>query len=242
MGNYTVNGRAPRQVSVLAGIVICMTHRVRDRTYRSTAELMRAIRDEHLLTQDELAGRTGLSRYQLCRWEKAAASRLEEMVRWVLGAFGLAVTFGVESSTATLDERLESGADAICLDAWLLCNRVVAPALAAGVPLVVGGEFAAALQGVAIEDPDMVHLRLTDLDAFHRVVQTARCTLGVLGPSMGSLEPDEITSGSELAASWGRMRRSWPSDCCSGYADRVPRHEPRHDRPRLPCPAAAVAG
>jgi transcriptional regulator with XRE-family HTH domain len=46
---------------------------------------VRAIRDEHLLTQDELAGRTGLSRYQLCRWEKGSREPPLEMVRRVLG-------------------------------------------------------------------------------------------------------------------------------------------------------------
>lgn len=65
--------------------------------------------------------------------------------------------------------------------------------------MVVGGEFAAGLQGIPIEDPEMVlHLRLPDLDAFHRVVRTARCTLGVLGSSLDPLEPEEITIGSEL--------------------------------------------
>ncbi|MGH3785986.1 MAG: helix-turn-helix domain-containing protein [Pseudonocardiaceae bacterium] len=176
-----------------------MTRRVQDRTYRSTAELVKAIRDEHLLTQDELATRAGLSRYQLCRWEKGAREPTLEMVRQVLGAFGLAVTFGVEPNNAALDERLEPGVDAIGLDAWLLASRVIWPALSAGVPLVVGGEFAAGLQGVPIKDPDMVlHLRLTDLDALHRVVQAARCTLGVFGQSLYPIEPEEITVGGEL--------------------------------------------
>jgi transcriptional regulator with XRE-family HTH domain len=90
--------------------------------------LVRAIRDEHLLTQDELAGRTGLSRYQLCRWEKGSREPPLEMVRRVLGEFGLAVTLGVEPSIAALDECLETGLDAIGLDSWLLANRVVWPA------------------------------------------------------------------------------------------------------------------
>ncbi|MGB6165838.1 MAG: helix-turn-helix transcriptional regulator [Pseudonocardiaceae bacterium] len=198
--NRARNGRQRARVSVLSGIVTGMRHRVRDRTYRSTAELMRAIRDEHLLTQDELAGRTGLSRYQLCRWEKGTREPALGVVRRVLGKFGLAVIFGVEPSTAALDERLAPGVDAIGLDAWLLAHRVVWPALVAGVPMVVGGEFAAGLQGVPIEDPEMVlHLRLTDLAAFHRVVRAVRCTLGVLGSSLGPLEPEEVTVGSELA-------------------------------------------
>jgi transcriptional regulator with XRE-family HTH domain len=191
--------RSGRGLSVLSGIVTGMAQRIQDRVYRSTAELMRAIRDEHLLTQDELAGRTGVSRYQLCRWEKGAREPTLNMVRRLLDEFGLAVTFGVEPSTAALDERLEPGADAIGLDAWLLAHRVMWPALVAGVPIVVGGEFAAGLQGVPIEDPEIVlHLRLTDLKAFHQVVCTARCSLGVLGSSLDPLEPDEITVGSEL--------------------------------------------
>ncbi len=188
------------RVSVLRGIVIRMARRTQDRTYRSTAELMKAIRDEHVLTQDELAGRTGVSRYQLCRWEKGTREPTLGMVRRLLGEFGLAVTFGVEPSTAALDERLAPGADAIGLDAWLLANRVIWPALAAGVPMIVGGEFAAGLQGVPIENPEMVlHLRLNGLKALHRVVRTARCSLGVFGSSLDPLDPEEITVGSELA-------------------------------------------
>jgi len=45
----------------------------------------------------------------------------------------------------------------------------------------------------------VLHLRLTDLHAFHEVVRTARCSLGVLGASLDPLEPEEITEGSELA-------------------------------------------
>jgi transcriptional regulator with XRE-family HTH domain len=187
-----------------------MGRRIQDRIYRSPAELMKAIRDEHVLTQDELARRTGMSRYQLCRWEKGTREPTLEAVRRLLGEFGLAVTFGVEPSTAALDEQLETGVDAIGLDAWLLANRVVWPALGAPtpmesvsikpVPMVVGGEFAAALQGVPIEDPEIVlHLRLADLGAFRRVVRTARCTLGVLGSSLDPLEREQVTVGSELA-------------------------------------------
>lgn len=201
MHNHTRNGRQTTCLSVLFGIVIGMRHRVHDKTYRSTAELMRAIRDEHLLTQDELAGRTGLSRHQLCRWEKGAREPALGVVRRVLGEFGMAVTFEVEPNTAALDERLEPGVDAIGLDAWLLAHRVVWPALVAAVPMVVGGEFAAGLQGIPIEDPEMVlYLRLTDLDAFHRVVRTARCTLGPASD---------------------RLRLRWPNVCCSGRPARV---------------------
>jgi len=38
---------------VLSGIVNRMAHRIQGSTYRSTAELIKAIRDEHVLTQDE---------------------------------------------------------------------------------------------------------------------------------------------------------------------------------------------
>jgi hypothetical protein len=121
------------------------------------------------------------------------------MLRRVLDEFGLAVTFGVEPTTAALDERLASGAEAIGLDSWLLANRVVFPALMAGVPLVVGGEFAAALQGVSIENPHIVvHLRLKDINTFHQVVRAARCTLGATGSSLVGLEPEDITPGTEL--------------------------------------------
>ncbi len=177
-----------------------MTRRVDDRTYRSTAELIKAIRDQHLLTQDELAGRTGFSRYQLCRWEKGIREPTLLTVRRMLSPFGLAVTFGVEPSTAALDEQLQPGVHGIGLDAWLLANRVVWPALAAGVSMVVGGELAAGLQGVPIEEPEMVlHLRPAELSALHRVARAARCTLGIFGSSWDPLEPAEITVGGELA-------------------------------------------
>jgi hypothetical protein len=44
----------------------------------------------------------------------------------------------------------------------------------------------------------MLHERLADLDTFRGVVRTARCTLGVRGSSLGTLEPEEVTVGSEL--------------------------------------------
>ncbi|MGQ0775210.1 MAG: helix-turn-helix domain-containing protein [Pseudonocardiales bacterium] len=177
-----------------------MARRVHDHIYRSPGELIRAVRDEHLLTQDELAERCGLSRYQVCRFEKGTREPTLEAVRRVLGAVGLTITFGVEPSTAALDERLAPGADAMSLDTWLIAYRVVWPALAAGVPMVIGGELAAALQGVPIEAPKTVlHVRFTGLDALRMVVQKARCMLGVLGSSRYSPEPEEITIGSELA-------------------------------------------
>ncbi|MGH3672487.1 MAG: hypothetical protein ACRDSH_17935 [Pseudonocardiaceae bacterium] len=90
--------------------------------------------------------------------------------------------------------------DAIGMDTWLMAQRVVWPALRAGVPLVVGGELAAALQSVPIEEPEMVlYLRVADLDAFHHVVDAARCTLGVLGSSLDPISPEEVTAGAELA-------------------------------------------
>lgn len=177
-----------------------MRRRIGDRPYRSAAELIRALRDEYLLTQGELAGRTGLSRHQLCRWEKGTRQPPLDALRRILAEFGLAVTLGVKSRTAALDERVELGVDAIGMDTWLMAQRVVWPALRARVPLVAGGELAAALQGVPIEEPEMVlHLRVADLGAFHRVVDAARCTLGVLGSSLDPIAPEEITAGSELA-------------------------------------------
>jgi DNA-binding XRE family transcriptional regulator len=125
----TGTGAEPGRLSALFGIVAGMARRILDRTYRSTVQLMRAIGDEHVLTQHELAGRTGLSRYQLCRWEKGAREPTLAMVRRLLGEFGLAVTFGVEPSTAALDQRLEAGVDAIGLDAWLLANGGVPEAV-----------------------------------------------------------------------------------------------------------------
>src|SRR5581483_87497 len=98
--------RKSRWVSTLPDIMHDMRNRIHDRTYRSSAELIRAIRDVYVLTQDELAGRTGLSRYQLCRWENGVREPTLAMLRQVLGEFGLAVTFGMEPSTAALDERL----------------------------------------------------------------------------------------------------------------------------------------
>lgn len=191
------------------GSVGVMARRVQDRTYRSTAELIRAVRDEYLLTQEKLAQLCGLSRHQLCRYENGTREPGLAVLRRMLDAVGLAFTFGVEPTTAAIEERLARGVDAVSLDIWLMANRVIWPALTAGVPVVVGGEFAAALQGVPVEDPEMVlHVRLKDLDALHRVVRTARCSLGVFGASLSPLEPEEITVGSELvvAATAGTIR------------------------------------
>lgn len=128
--------------------------------------------------------------------------RAVDAVRWVLSAFGLAVTFGVEPSTAALDERLEPGADAIGLDArgldaWLLAHRVMWPALAAGVPMVVGGEFAAGLQGVPIADPEMV----LSVRSRRRSRSACRLSRWLCCRSPGSSD---------------RLRRRWPPGCCSG--------------------------
>ncbi|HEU0089124.1 MAG TPA: helix-turn-helix transcriptional regulator [Pseudonocardiaceae bacterium] len=186
-----------------------MAHRIEDRTYRSIGELISAVREQHLLTQKELAGRCGLSRIQLCRYEKGIREPTVALLRRVLAAVGLAVTFGVEPSTAALDERLRPGMDAIGLDTWLLADRVVWPALEARVPTVIGGEFAASLQGVPIEEPEVVlYLRLVDLVALHRVVQSARATLGVLGASLYPLELADIAIGDELVVlAMGRLIR-----------------------------------
>ncbi|MGH3672486.1 MAG: helix-turn-helix transcriptional regulator [Pseudonocardiaceae bacterium] len=81
-----------------------MRRHIGDRPYRSAAELIRALRDDYLLTQGELAGRTGLSRHQLCRWEKGTRQPPLDALRRILAEFDsrspLAWSRGPLSSTS----------------------------------------------------------------------------------------------------------------------------------------------
>lgn len=170
--------------------------------FRTVAELLRAMRDQHLLTQAELAERCGLDRAQLCRYEKGTVEPSLRTLRRLLEATGWAPTFGLEPTTAALDERLDGGGQlwsTLGVDTWLVLRRVVWPALDRQVPLVVGGELAAGLQGVPIIDPDMVlHLRLPHLAAFAAVVREAHCVLGKPGPVGLYDEPEEPAPEDEL--------------------------------------------
>ncbi|MQA17243.1 MAG: helix-turn-helix domain-containing protein [Pseudonocardiaceae bacterium] len=156
--------------------------RTEDHRYRTVAELLYALRDEHQLSQTELAQRCGLSRTQLCRYESGIAEPSLRTLRRMLATAGWAPTFGLEPTGAALDERLDAGGQlwaGLGFDTWLAASRVIWPALDAGVPLVVGGELAAGLQGIPINDPELVlHLRLPALAALHTVVNAAHCVLG----------------------------------------------------------------
>lgn len=155
--------------------------RAADRWYRNTAELLRGLRFAHGLTQEEVAARSGVSRAQLSRYERGTLEPSVGTMRRVLGGYGLAPVFGAEPTTAALDERFALAGDDLGLgmDAWLLADRVLWPAIDAGIPLVLGGEFAAGLQGVPLADPECVlHLLLADRERFAVVARDAHCDFG----------------------------------------------------------------
>jgi transcriptional regulator with XRE-family HTH domain len=123
------------------------------RTYRSVAELIKALRWRHLLTQQQLAERTGVAQAQLSRYEKGTAEPSLATLRRLLEPLGWAPTLGLEPSTAALDECFRAGHTA----AELLGPDVVsvavlaAQAAADGADIVVGGDAAAVLQGVPLK-------------------------------------------------------------------------------------------
>lgn len=88
---------------------------------------------------------------QLARYERGVAEPSVTMLRRLLAPLGWVPTFGLEPTTAVLDEQLERGCDPVALmglDAVFLLE-IVALAAREGVPLMVSGEAAAVLQGVA---------------------------------------------------------------------------------------------
>jgi len=154
------------------------------RQYRSVAELIVALRNRNLMTQRELAQRTGIAQAQLNRYEKGTAEPSLQTLRRVLSPFGWAPTIGVEPTAAAVDELLGAAPDPLtCMgtDA-VMAVQVAAAAAANGAAIVVGGEAAAVLQGVPVRTRDVVlHLLANDLpvltqtaEAMHRGVIESR--------------------------------------------------------------------
>ncbi|MGH4021904.1 MAG: helix-turn-helix domain-containing protein [Pseudonocardiaceae bacterium] len=174
-------------------------HDVTGRQYRSIAAMISALREEQLLTQTQLAHRVGIDRTQLNRYEKGTVEPGLPTLRRLLAAMGWAPTFGLEPTTAALDVHFDAGGllwHTVGIDTWASVSRVLWPALDRHVPLVVGGELAAALQGVPVREPELViHLRHDHLEAFGRVVDEARATLG--RPGRPGLYDDPQQTGAE---------------------------------------------
>lgn len=127
-------------------------------TFRTVAELLREVRDHHRLSQRGLADRSGVTQAQLARYEKGTAEPTLAVLRRILVGVGWAPMLSVEPTSAAVDQQLdladELGAPVLDTDVHLLL-RVCASAGDAGARLVVGGEVAAALQGVPTRSTDL---------------------------------------------------------------------------------------
>lgn len=177
------------------------TRPVEARRYRTTAELIAAVRHEHLITQVELATRAGLGVAQLSRYERGRAEPGQDVLRRLLAAVGQAPTYGVEPTEAAVDERFEGDGFwfRVGWDSFLVVQRLVWPVVDAAVPVVLGGELGAVAHGVPVPDPDLLlHLREADLPALARVVRAARITLAT-AEGMPLEGVDDVDRGDELA-------------------------------------------
>lgn len=140
-------------------------------SYRSVAELLVAVRDHHRLTQRQLAERSGVGQGQLARYESGEVEPGLAALRRVLRSVGWLPTLGLEPTAAALDEQLTRE---VVLDLDVFSLLLVCPdAEATGARVVVGGEVAAALQGVPIRSTDVRFLVLEPdlrplLDVAHR--------------------------------------------------------------------------
>jgi transcriptional regulator with XRE-family HTH domain len=145
------------------------------RQYRSVAELIKAVRLRHLVSQRELARRSGMAQAQLARYENGTQEPQLSTLRRLLEPLGWVPTFGLEPTTAVLDERFDAGLDPIGLLGvdGVIVLEMAALAAADGVGVAVGGEAAAVLQGVPVRTDDVVlHLRRRDLREFGRVARS----------------------------------------------------------------------
>jgi transcriptional regulator with XRE-family HTH domain len=134
--------------------------------------LIIALRQRHLLTQEELARRTGVSRAQLARYERGLSEPTVSTLRRLLEPMGWAPTFGLEPTTAVLDEQFERGyrPRELLSPELVRVLETVGLAAAAGIGVVAGGEAAAVLQGVPQHTDDMVlHLLSQDREEFARL-------------------------------------------------------------------------
>jgi transcriptional regulator with XRE-family HTH domain len=126
--------------------------------YRSVGSLLRALRERHRLTLDQLGERVAVAPAQLCRYERGAVEPSIATMRRILAVFGWAPTFGLEPTTAAIDEKL-----AVDKDPFQLCGidvirlvEIAACAAGDGAALVLGGEIAAVLQGLPMATVDVV--------------------------------------------------------------------------------------
>lgn len=81
------------------------------RAYRSTAELLVAVRDHHRLTQRQLAERSGIAQPQLVRYETGEVEPGLPVLRRLLRSVGWLPTHGLEPTAAAVDEQLTDEVD-----------------------------------------------------------------------------------------------------------------------------------
>jgi transcriptional regulator with XRE-family HTH domain len=135
-----------------------MTAELDRKQYRSVGSLLRALRERHRLTLDQLGERAAVAPAQLCRYERDTVEPSIATMRRILAAFGWAPTFGLEPTTAAIDEKL-----AVNKNPFQLCEievialvEIAACAAGDGTALVLGGEIATVLQGLPAATVDVV--------------------------------------------------------------------------------------
>ena len=150
-------------------------------SHRSVAELLLAVRNRQMLSQQELADLCGLDRAQLCRYEKGHQEPSLSTLRRMLGALGWSLLLSVEPSTARVDRILDAPFDALdLLDLDVIrLLEVAALAYENGAGIVVDGEVAAVMQGVPVVTGDLAILvRPGDVDLVGRAVAAQHATVG----------------------------------------------------------------
>lgn len=130
---------------------------VEEADHRSVAELLRAVREHRLLTQQELADLVGVRRAQLGRYEQGKQEPSLVVLRRLLEALGWTLLLRVEPTTAELDRALDAPFEVLRLlhPGVPRLLEIAALAYENGADLVVAGETAAVLQGVPVRTADI---------------------------------------------------------------------------------------
>lgn len=180
-------------------------------SHRGVAELLLAVRNHQMLTQQELADLCGLDRAQLCRYEKGHREPSLSTLRRMLGALGWSLLLSVEPSTARVDRILDAPFDALdLLDLDVIrLLEVAALAYENGAGIVVDGEVAAVMQGVPVVTGDLAILaRPGDVELVGRAAAAQHATVGetevgelamFAGSASARLVPSQVLPASRLA-------------------------------------------
>lgn len=144
--------------------------------FRHVADLIQYLCDYLELNQAELAARCGIRREQLSRWFRGSTEPSVARLAAVLEPLGWAPVIALEPTTAAVYELLARAPGFDDLVAWPLRDVLATIAIAAEeLRVVVGGEVAAALQGMPVRTRHMVvHVAAEDQDRLRRVVQLRR--------------------------------------------------------------------